>query len=82
MQTKLTLTIEQSIIKQAKLYAKDKGRSLSELIENYLKVVLEEKDESIKLSPSIKKLKGSVILPADFDYKKELTDIISERHNQ
>ena len=42
MQTKLTLTLDQGIIEQAKLYAKDKGRSLSELIENYLKVVLDD----------------------------------------
>ena len=58
MQTKLTLTLEQSIIEQAKLYAKDKGRSLSELIENYLKVVLEDNQQSVTLSPSIRKLKG------------------------
>ena len=80
MQTKLTLTIEQSIIEQAKLYAKDKGRSLSELIENYLKVVLEENQQNIKLSPSIKKLKGSIKLPEDFDYKNELTEALSAKY--
>lgn len=80
MQTKLTLTIEQSIIEQAKLYAKGKGRSLSELIENYLKVVLEDNQQGVKLSPSIKKLKGSIQLPEDFDYKKELTESLSARY--
>lgn len=76
MQTKLTLTLEQSIIEQAKLYAKDKGRSLSELIENYLKVVLADSQQKINLSPSIKKLKGSIKLPDEFDYKKELSESI------
>ncbi|MEN8120996.1 MAG: DUF6364 family protein [Bacteroidota bacterium] len=80
MQTKLTLTLEQSIIEQAKLYAKDKGRSLSELIENYLKVVLEDGQQKVKLSPSIKKLKGAIKLPENFDYKKELTDALSEKY--
>jgi len=80
MQTKLTLTIEDSIIKQAKGYAKNKGRSLSELIENYLKVVLEDKDDSIKISPSIKKLQGSIKLPDNFDYKKDLPDALSEKY--
>ena len=37
MNTKLTLTIEQSVIEKAKKYAKNKERSLSDLIENYLK---------------------------------------------
>ncbi len=80
MQTKLTLTLEQSIIEQAKLYAKDKGRSLSELIENYLKVVLDDSQQDVNLSPSIKKLKGAVQLSENFDYKKELTDAISAKY--
>ena len=80
MQTKLTLTIEQSIIEQAKLYARDKGRSLSDLIENYLKIVLDDNQKEVKLSPSIKKLKGAIKLPDDFDYKKELSDSLSEKY--
>ena len=81
MQTKLTLTLEQSIIEQAKLYAKDKGRSLSELIENYLKVVLDDSQQEVILSPSIKKLKGAIQLPENFDYKKELTETLSAKYN-
>lgn len=42
MNTKLTLTIEQEIIKRAKEYAKDKNRSLSDIIENYLKILTKE----------------------------------------
>ncbi len=37
MNKKLTLTIEQELISRAKKYAKDKGRSLSDLVENYFK---------------------------------------------
>ena len=80
MQTKLTLTLEQSIIEQAKGYAKSKGRSLSELIENYLKVVIDDKEDSIKISPSIKKLQGSIKLPDNFDYKTDLTNALSEKY--
>ncbi len=80
MQTKLTLTLDQGIIEEAKLYAKDKGRSLSELIENYLKVVLDENPKEIKLSPSISKLKGSIKLPENFDYKKELSERLAEKY--
>ena len=38
MNTKLTLTIEKEIIERAKDYAKEKNRSLSDIIENYLKL--------------------------------------------
>jgi uncharacterized protein (DUF3820 family) len=37
MNAKLTLTIEQSVIEKAKIYAKSRGRSLSDIIESYLK---------------------------------------------
>ncbi len=80
MQTKLTLTLDQGVIEQAKIYAKDKGRSLSELIENYLKVVLDDKQPKIQLSPSIKKLKGSIKLPDKFDYKEELTKALVSKY--
>ena len=82
MRINLTITLEQSIIEQAKLYAKDKGRSLSELIENCLKVVLEDSQQKVKLSHSIKKLKGSIKLPEDFDYKNELHEALSSKHKQ
>lgn len=79
MQSKLTLTIEQSVIEEAKIYAKNKGRSLSDLIENYLKVIVDD-SARIKLSPSVKKLKGSIKLPEDFDYKKELAKSLASKY--
>jgi len=39
MNAKLTLTIEHTIIEKAKKYANNKGRSLSGIIENYLKAI-------------------------------------------
>ncbi|RLD70641.1 MAG: hypothetical protein DRJ10_20170 [Bacteroidetes bacterium] len=80
MQTKLTITLEKSIIEQAKTYAKEKGRSLSELIENYLKVVLDDNQKDIKISASIKKLQGSIKLPDNLNYKKELAKSISQKY--
>lgn len=74
MNTKLTLTIEQDVIQKAKEYAKDKNRSLSDIIENYLKYLTQEnKDEKPpKLTPIVKSLKGSFKMPKDFNYKEEL----------
>jgi len=34
----------------------------------------------VKLSPSIKKLKGAIKLPAEFDYKKELSNSVLMRY--
>lgn len=81
MNTKLTLTIEQTVIEKAKKYAKDKERSLSNLIENYLKVLTKESDSNeIELTPIVKSLKGSFTAPKNYDYKKELTNRLSEKY--
>lgn len=81
MNTKLTLTIEQSIIQKAKRYARERERSLSDLIENYLKALTNEKEiDDEDLSPTVKQLRGSFKLPKDFDYKKELTDALVKKY--
>jgi hypothetical protein len=79
MSTKLTLTIEKAILERAKVYAKNTGRSLSELIENYLTILTQEKDEA-KLSPKLKKIVGSITLPSNFDDDKELRSDLEEKH--
>ena len=73
MQTKLTLTLEQDVIEQAKRYASAHGKSLSELVSNYFKFLVERKTEAepkqrIK-SERVKRLKGIIKLEPDFDYK-------------
>lgn len=81
MNTKLTLTIEQSIIQKAKDYAKKKGRSLSDIVENYLKAITkEELEENIEITPVVKSLRGSFKALGNVDYKKELTKRLSEKY--
>ncbi|MEB2782406.1 DUF6364 family protein [Algoriphagus sp. C2-6-M1] len=82
MNTKLTLTIERDVIQKAKEYAKEKNRSLSDIIENYLKSLTQENREEnkSKLTPIVKSLKGSFKIPEDFDYKEELKKILQEKH--
>ena len=81
MSTKLTLTIEQKIIERAKNYAKAKNRSLSDLIENYLKsLTKDDEKESQKLNPVVKSLKGSFKMPKNMDYKKELDKRREEKY--
>lgn len=81
MNTKLTLTIERAIIEDAKKYARKRGRSLSDLVEHYLKTLTDRSPQDPEeLSPVIKSLKGSFKMPKDFDYKKELTNRLSAKH--
>jgi hypothetical protein len=81
MNTKLTLTIEQDIIEKAKAFAKTKSRSLSDIIENYLKIITSQNKEPINdITPLVKSLKGSFKAPASFDYTKELEKELSEKY--
>jgi replicative DNA helicase len=81
MNTKLTLTIEQSVIEKAKKYASERGRSLSDIIENYLKVITkEEQKRDIELTPMVKSLKGSFKAPKSFDYKTELSKSLIKKY--
>ena len=82
MNTKLTLVLEEEVIQKAKDYAKKKNRSLSNIIENYLKSLTNEepKKQSIKVSPLVKSLRGSFKLPQDFDYKEELRNALEKKH--
>ena len=82
MTVKLTLTIEQEIIKVAKNYAHSKGRSLSELIENYLRTLTTQTSDDKDLSPKVKKLLGAIKLPKDFDYKKALTEELTKKYSK
>ncbi|WP_396596253.1 DUF6364 family protein [Dokdonia sp. R86516] len=82
MNTKLTLTIEKEIIERAKNYAKEKNRSLSDIIENYLKTLTKEerKNKSKKLNPAVESLRGSFKMPKDMDYKKELKNRLEKKY--
>jgi len=82
MNTKLTLTIEESVIKKAKKYASEKKRSLSDIVENYLKVIANEVEDkqNHELTPLVKSLKGAFKAPEDFDYKKELSKSLSGKY--
>ena len=79
MTTKLTLTVDKSIIERAKSYAKNTGRSLSELIENYLETITKDNGNQ-EMSPKLKKIVGAVNLPKNFDEEKELRSYLEKKH--
>ncbi len=78
MDTKLTLKLDNSIIEQAKKYAKENNISLSKLIETYLLAVTTKKKKSIKISPLVQSLTGVVTLKEDDE--KGYTDFLSEKY--
>lgn len=82
MNTKLTLTLEKEVIETAKEYAKEKGQSLSEMVENFFKLITikRRKMEPKQLSSRVRKLRGIIKTNETFDYKQVLTEELSKKY--
>lgn len=81
MDTKLTLSVDKTVIEQAKKYAKSHQISLSKLIESYLSsLVSKEKSSEIEITPLVKSLSGVIELRSDFDYKEKYTAFLMEKY--
>ena len=84
MDTKLTLKLDKYVIDKAKDYALSQKRSLSRIIESYLKSLIDQNnspdDDKITISPFVKSLATGVKIPVDIDYKKEYSDYLSEKY--
>jgi len=80
MTTKLTLTMEDKVIDSAKKYARQKGKSLSDIVENYLKSISTHEITTEDILPKVAKLKGVIKLPEDFDYKKEIGNALVKKY--
>jgi hypothetical protein len=80
MQTKLTLSIESDVIEQAKEYARRQHRSLSNMVETYLKLVVRKESPTEEISPIVASLIG--VLPMDVKGKgrKEITEYLEEKY--
>ena len=80
MTTKLTLSIEKEVIEQSKRYAASQNRSLSDLIESYLRTITVTEKKSLEITDKVKSLSGAFKAPVDFDYKKILVEEIIRKH--
>lgn len=80
MTTKLTLSIDKDVIEQSKKFAASHNRSLSDLIESYLKAITSAEGKNIKVTDKVSSLRGSFKVPDGFDYKKVLVDEITRKH--
>jgi hypothetical protein len=84
--TKLTLNIKKRVVNKAKIYAKKQGRSLSDLVENYLMAITSnqkiDEDEVMKqISPRIRALVGiAKKVPHDVNYKILIDEYLTKKY--
>ncbi len=84
MDTKLTLKFDKKVITKAKEYASSQKRSLSNLIESYLKTLVDTDNyqarDDIKISPFVKSIRTGVKIPSDLDQKKVYGEYLAEKY--
>jgi len=84
MDTKLTLKLDKYVIDRAKAYAASHKKSLSGMIESYLRTLISQEDvpsgSEIEISPFVKSLRTGVKIPVDYDYKKAYGDYLGEKY--
>ncbi|MBP7506226.1 MAG: hypothetical protein KA807_00270 [Prolixibacteraceae bacterium] len=84
MDSKLTLKLDKFVIEKAKDYASSQKRSLSRIIESYLRSLVNndnpKETDDIEISPFVKSMSTGVKIPADFDYKKEYGDYLTKKY--
>jgi len=84
MDTKLTLKLDKFVIDRAKDYASSHKRSLSRIIESYLRSLINQEEPSdsgeIQISSFVKSMTTGVSIPNDLDYKNAYSDHLAEKH--
>lgn len=80
MTSKLTLSIDEKIIARAKEYAREQELSLSALVENHLRSLVEVTGAE-SYSPLVRSLKGAIRVDAKgIDYKEIMESEMHRAH--
>ena len=67
MPTKLTLSIDETVVEKAKLYARAKSKSLSKVIEQYLKFITESETPPTQVTETVRGLADTLSPPVSDD---------------
>ena len=79
MQTKLTLRLEDRLIEQAKTYAARAGKSVSQIVADYFKLLTAEKIKSDSPSTPVTQSLRGLLRDAKLD-EKDYKKYLEEKH--
>lgn len=80
MQTKLTLRLDEALIGQAKIYAQEKGTSLSKVVADYFRILNTDTIHAKRTPPITASLRG-LLKDANID-KKDYREYLEEKFNE
>ena len=80
MQTKLTLRLEDQLIEQAKSYAAQAGKSVSQIVADYFKLLTaEKKSKSVSHSTPVTQSLRGLLRESELD-EKDYKKYLEEKH--
>ena len=89
MNKELKISLDDNVIRNAKIIANKHKESLSEMIENYLKFVINNAgiikenrnvNKKLTLAPIVKDLLGSITISKNIDYDKVKYEYLREKY--
>jgi hypothetical protein len=78
--TKLTLSVEEDVVKQAKTLARQNGRSVSAMFTHYVRAMTIKKPHGPAIGPLTREASGLVTLPKGKTYREVLEDALLEKY--
>ncbi|HBG07427.1 MAG TPA: hypothetical protein DDY22_18195 [Geobacter sp.] len=80
MQVKLTLSLEKDVIEHAKEFSRRQHKSLSKLVENYLRQITANASDKEAITPLVSDLSGVIKPDAAEKRKADYTDYLAEKY--
>jgi hypothetical protein len=78
--TKLTLSIEPSVVEKAKQMAEANNTSVSAMFSQFVESAATQRKRRPKIGPLTRKLSGMIELPPGKDYKRLLEDALADKY--
>jgi len=80
MNAKLTLSLDREIIEQAKGFSRSHHKSLSKLIEGYLRQIVHGEESAKQATPLVARLSGVIDAAKLGDHESGYADYLAEKY--
>lgn len=80
MQTKLTLSLDKEVIERAKEFSRQQHKSLSKLVENYLRRVTAQERKDEAPTPIVAQLSGVLPPQAADTFREEYAEYLEKKY--
>jgi hypothetical protein len=80
MNAKLTLSLDKDTIEHAKIFARSRHKSLSRMVENYLRQVTRTEASEEEITPLVAELSGVISAESAERYGAEYADYLTEKY--